>query len=283
MRRRILIALLPSVVLVPCCLSAPAAFPGLSWRPLQPGVELAIVPAVSKGAQKPGPLYVVRVDPRRARIGAALASEAGSRAQTAGEWCRASRFAVAINLGMFQDDQRSNVGYLRHRRHLNNRRWNAYRSVVALNPAAGSLPAALWVDLETAKPGPRLADYDLVVQNLRLIAAERRNVWTRSDRSWSEAALAVDSEGRLLFLFSRAPYAMRDFNALLLRLPLEVVAAMHLEGGPEASLSVHVPGLDLDLAGSYETGFLPSDSNDHQWPIPNVLGVVREDAPPPAR
>jgi hypothetical protein len=264
-------------------LGAPASPPSLSWRPLQPGVELAIVPAVSKGTQKPGPLYVVRVDPRRVKVGAALASETGSRAQTAGEWCRASRLIVAINLGMFQDDQRSNVGYLRHGRHLNNRRWNAYRSVLALNPAAGSLPAALWVDLESAKPDPRLADYDLVVQNLRLIAAERRNVWSPGDRRWSEAALAVDTQGRLLFLFSRAPYAMRDFNALLLSLPLEVVAAMHLEGGPEASLSIHVPGLDLDLAGSYETGFLPSDSNDHQWPIPNVLGVLKEEAAPSGR
>jgi hypothetical protein len=57
---------------------------------------------------------------------------------------------------------------------------------------------------------------------------------------------------------------------------------MHVEGGPEASLSIHVPGLDLDLAGSYETGFLPDDSNREQWPIPNVLGVERvEPAAPP--
>ena len=48
-----------------------------------------------------------------------------------------------------------------------------------------------------------------------------------------------------------------ELNAMLLALPLGVVAAMHLEGGPEASLSIHAPGIDLDLAGSYETGFLP--------------------------
>jgi hypothetical protein len=27
-------------------------------------------------------------------------------------------------------------------------------------------------------------------------------------------------------------------------------------------------------SGSYETGFLPDDSNDRQWVIPNVLGVA---------
>jgi hypothetical protein len=51
---------------------------------------------------------------------------------------------------------------------------------------------------------------------------------------------------------------------------------MHLEGGPEASLSIHVPGLDLDLCGSYETGFLEDESNKEQWPLPNVIGVLRE-------
>jgi hypothetical protein len=58
---------------------------------------------------------------------------------------------------------------------------------------------------------------------------------------------------------------------------------MHLEGGPEVSLSIHVPGLDLDLAGSYETRFRPDDSNRHQWPLPNVLGVLREEAASPPR
>jgi uncharacterized protein YigE (DUF2233 family) len=250
-----------------CCEGTRAAAPQLSWRTLQPGTELAIISADA------GPLYVVRVDAGRAKMGVALASEKKSTARTAAEWCRQARLAVAINAGMFQTDQRSNVGYLRHGQHLNNKRWNAYRSVLAVNPKGKSLPAVLWVDRETSQTDPRLADYDIVVQNLRLIARSGKNVWSPSVKRWSEAALAVDSQGRLLFLFSRAPYAMRDFNAMLLRLPLDVVAAMHLEGGPEASLSIHAPGIDLDLAGSYETGFLPDDSNDRQWPIPNVLGV----------
>lgn len=270
MFRRAAIILLQPLLLVLCCGSTTAAPQPVSWRTLQPGAELAII---SPGATSSGPLYVVRVDARRAKLSVALASEQGP-ARTAGEWCRKARLAVAINAGMFQTDQRSNVGYLRYGRHLNNKQWNAYRSVLGINPKGKSLPAVLWLDRETSRTDPRLADYDIVVQNLRLIARSRRNVWSPSARRWSEAALAVDSQGRLLFLFSRAPYSMRDLNARLLGLPLDVVAAMHLEGGPEASLSIHAPGIDLDLAGSYETGFLPNDSNDRQWPIPNVLGVV---------
>lgn len=245
----------------------------VQWKPLQPGVDLAVI-ALDPGAV----LYVVRVDPQRALVQTALASETGSGSQTAAAWCRKATLAVAINAGMFQDDHRSNVGYLRHGRHLNNGRFNSYRSVVAVNPAEASLPRAVWLDLDQAKATSGLAKYDIVIQNLRLIAGDRKNVWSQSKKRWSEAALAFDSQGRLLFLFSRAPYSMRDFNALILALPLDVTRAMHLEGGPEASLSIHVPGLDLDLCGSYETGFRPDDTNVQQWPIPNVIGVMREGA-----
>ena len=38
------------------------------------------------------------------------------------------------------------------------------------------------------------------------------------------------------------------------------------------ALSIHTGGLDLDLSGSYETGFVENDRNERQWPIPNVIG-----------
>ena len=33
--------------------------------------------------------------------------------------------------------------------------------------------------------------------------------------------------------------------------------------------------LELELIGSYETGFLENDDNARAWPVPNVIGVVR--------
>jgi hypothetical protein len=68
---------------------------------------------------------------------------------------------------------------------------------------------------------------------------------------------------------------MAAFNRRLLALPLGIAPAMHVEGGPEASLSIHAGGVDLDLDGSYETGFNENDDERAQWPIPNVLAVRR--------
>jgi hypothetical protein len=68
---------------------------------------------------------------------------------------------------------------------------------------------------------------------------------------------------------------MKELNDKLLALPIGLTAAMHVEGGPEASLSIHAGGVDLDLNGSYETGFNENDDEKTQWPIPNVLAVPR--------
>jgi hypothetical protein len=230
----------------------------LTWKPIQPGVEYTTIDS----------LHVVRVDPRVAQLAAGIASE-GQPNQTAAQWCKSAHLAVVINLGMYNADHRSHTGYLRDRQHVNSAAVNDYRSVLAFKP----LQPVLWTDLDAAKLPPGLEAYDVVVQNLRLIAAPGRNVWAPNDRKWSEAALAIDGSGRLLFLFSRAPFTMKAFNERLLSLPLDIRQAMHLEGGPEASLSIHGGGVDVDLCGSFETGFLQNDSNHEQWLLPNVLGV----------
>ncbi len=254
------------------------------WRTLQPGVQYARIPLPARSPVGDNHLDVVRVDARRARLRVGLARRHGGRKLTARRWLHRRGLSVAINLGMFARDHRTHVGYTRVGRRLHNRRWRAdYLSAVAFGPRRRGLPPAVMVDLDTPGAKRRLRLYRVVIQNLRLIKAEHHrgvNVWRPKTRKWSEAALAQDRQGRLLFLFCRSPYPLDRWNALLLRLPLGIVRAQHLEGGPEASLSISVPGLHLHRAGSYETGFHENDRNRAQWPLPNVLGVVRV---PPAR
>jgi hypothetical protein len=238
-----------------------------AWRALQPGVEYAVVDE----------LHVVRIDPAAAPLVAAMASAAADRRpRTAAEWCRDRHLAVAINLGMYRDDKLTNVGHAHTRAHANNPAWSSdYKSALAFEPARKGVPGALLVDLDAPGGKDRLTAYGAVVQNLRLIRAPGKSVWSKQDRRWSESAVAMDRQGRVLFVFTRRPYAMPDLNARLLALPLGITTAMHVEGGPEASLSIHAGGVDVDLNGSYETGFSENDGETTQWPIPNVLGVAR--------
>lgn len=253
-----------------------AATPVPDWKPLAKGVEYRTFTLEENASIADGLLHVVRIDPAQAQLDLGLASaEAQHSKRTAAEWAEQKKFVVTINAGMFAiEDDSSNVGYLRHGEHVNQPAWKkTYQSVLVFGPRKQGLRAAQLLDRDAANFDEVVGAYGSAVQNLRLIRSPGASVWKPNKRKWSEALVAEDAKGRLLFVFSRTPYEMADLNARLLKLPLGVVRAFHAEGGPEASLSIRAPGLKLDLCGSFETGFNENDANAAQWPIPNVLGV----------
>jgi hypothetical protein len=217
----------------------------------------------------PSLLHVVRIDPKVAKIEIGTASAIGGGNRTARGWCEDLRAVAAINAGMYDADHSTHTGYLRVGDRVQNPRWaSSYQSLFVLDPALG----AAILDREDAG---ELAKLGAVVQNLRLIRkSTRKSVWQKTEKRWSEAALAEDGKGRILFLFSRSPYAMDRFNAILASLPLDIVTAQHAEGGPEASLSICVGERPVHLSGSYETGFNENDDNAAQWRIPNVIVAI---------
>jgi hypothetical protein len=175
---------------------------------------------------------------------------------------------------MVQVDHVRNVGRLVDGKHVNQAHWTDYKSALVWNPLVSGLPAARLLDLDAPDARSDAGAYSSAVQNLRLIKGDGRNVWKPNGRAWSEAAVAQDRDGRILFLFTRDAYEMDAWNRLVLALPLRIVKAMHVEGGPEASLSLCNREPALHLSGSFETGFNPNDDLHAQWPIPNVLAVV---------
>ena len=85
--------------------------------------------------------------------------------------------------------------------------------MLAFEPKKTTVPPAVMIDLDTPDATARLADYGAAVQNLRLIRAPGRGVWGTQERRWSEAAVAMDNQGRIPFIFARHPFAMADLNA----------------------------------------------------------------------
>ncbi|HXT99047.1 MAG TPA: phosphodiester glycosidase family protein [Polyangia bacterium] len=255
--------------------AGPRAGTLIQWTALEPGIEYATVePPGPKDLPIDGRIQVVRIDPRKRRLEAVMSGGDDAKLRPAGAWCRERHLAVAINMGMYEKDQRTNTGYARKAGYVNNGHWGAtYKAALGVAPTKLGAAPVFMADLDKPADKARLADYGTVVQNLRLIRAGQ-NMWTKQDRRWSEAAVAVDKQGRVLFIFSRYPHTMKELNDILLALPLDIDAAMHVEGGPEASLSIHAGKVNLDLNGSYETGFVENDGEARQWPIPNVLGVL---------
>jgi hypothetical protein len=117
--------------------------------------------------------------------------------------------------------------------------------------------------------------YRTLVQSIRMVSCKGENTWSPQDRKWSTAAIGLDRQGRVLFLHSRSPWSTHDFIDAVKKLPLALSQAMYAEGGPEAQLYVHHGDREVELVGSYETGFHESDDNPAAWPVPNVIGVAR--------
>jgi hypothetical protein len=244
------------------------------WKSIARGVEYARFNVNPSAGTGNGEIHVVRIDPAKARLKLLLASEHDRKNRTTAEWCGEFHLIAAINAGMFLKDYLTNVGYLRNGSHVQNRRWNRkYKSVLAFDPQKTELPPAVMIDLDEPSAMQKAAGYRAVVQNLRLMKDGGVNVWEASEKKWSEAAVGMDGKGRVLFLFCRFPFPMKEFNERIKALALDVTRLMHMEGGPVASLSIRTKDVYLDLSGSYETFLQENDLNLQQWPIPNVIGV----------
>jgi len=248
-----------------------------AWTPLAPGMELGTF-----AANKPSPvgdsrITILRIDPKLwelVLVGKSWYGESENR--TARDWCESHRLTAAINAGMFGDDHKTHVGYLGSKGHVNSSHVNKYMSVAAFDPRKGKgLPEFRIFDLDdpSVTMDSILGGFSSVVQNLRLIKRPGENRWSQQDKMWSEAALGEDSSGRMLFIFSRSPFTMHDLNRELLSLEIGLVAAQHLEGGPEAQLYLGIGDVTHEMSGSYETSFRENDGNAAPWPIPNVLAV----------
>ena len=252
----------------------PAGHAQERWKLLAKGIEYRVFHVNPPPEIGDGKIHIVRLDPAQARLKLLLASEHNKKSRTTAKWCKDFNLVAAINAGMFQEkDFLTNVGYLRNGLHVQNKRWNKYKSVLAFDPKKNGLPAAIMVDLEELDAMKKLGDYSAVVQNLRLIKGNGINVWEKSEKKWSEAAVGMDEQGRVLFLFCALPYPMWEFNEAVKSFGLGITRMMHMEGGPTASLSIRSREVNIDLAGSFETTIDPDDTSSELSLIPNIIGV----------
>lgn len=260
-------------------LSAIIGYSQAGWKQLAPGLDIKEIVAKKTSIEGNSKITVVRIDPDHWElifIGRSTTKDIFCK--TAREWCESYNLTAAINAGMFNEDNWTHTGYLKYKDHINSSAKNSYQSVMAFDPINGKdLPKFQIYDLDAGATILNISkDYNLVIQNLRLIKKPGVNVWKQQDRIWSEAALGEDKKGRILFIFSTSPFSMYDLNKELLNSGIGIVAAQHLEGGPEAQLYLKAGGVEIEVSGGYETGYLEGGDNIAIWPIPNIIGVKQK-------
>jgi len=240
------------------------------WRMLVPGIELGLFSA--PGGQEQ--MQIVRVDARRHPLRLCSAS-AGQPMLTVEEWATKQKLCLVINAGMYDKDGSTHCGYLKnHDVILPSAFRSDYSSICVFSPLNKEAAAFRLLDTDDAGIEKNiLSQYAVAVQNLRLIKHPGENRWKQQPKLWSEAALGEDKEGNALFIFCRAPATMHDFNEHLLNLPINLVSAQHLDGGPPASFYLNCGGVVIRSTGSYESGFNETSSSQKFWLLPHVIGV----------
>jgi hypothetical protein len=255
--------------------TVPGADQGV-WKELDEGLALGEFDAPQKAESGNSRITVLRIDPHYYAFKLLCADEHGKERLTVREWAREHRLVALVNAGMYQQDGFTSVGYMKNFGHLNNRRLNRDNAILAFNATDSNLPEIQLIDRECQDFNSLKAKYQTLIQGIRMISCDRRNVWSQKPDRWSTVAVGLDKSGRVLFLFTRSPYSVHDFIEILLALPLDIRNAMYLEGGPQAAFYVAAGPVEVERHGSLETGFDEAEAIQLAFPIPNVLGIVRK-------
>jgi uncharacterized protein YigE (DUF2233 family) len=265
----------PTPAAPPGAAPAPPQGPQAPWQSLEPGLEMVEVDGPELDGA-PGRITVVRVDPARFDLRLLAASAPGEgEARTARAWAYRAGASAAINAAMYQEDYRTSVSFMKTGDHVNQRRLSKDKAVLAFDPLVSGVPVVKLVDRDCERLEDAAARYATLVQSIRMISCDRKNVWAPSERRYSAAAIGVDRSGRVLFIHARTPWPIHDLVDALLAAPLELAQAMYVEGGPEAQLFARGGGKELERLGTFEN----ADTNTRAWPVPNVIAAVRKKPP----
>jgi hypothetical protein len=113
----------------------PQSVSAQGWKQIAPGLDLQNLAARNHDTFGDSHITIIRIDPDLWELVYMGISQSGEKSgKTAREWCRSLKLTSAINAGMYADNYKTHVGYLRSKDHVNNSHVNNYQSVMAYNP-----------------------------------------------------------------------------------------------------------------------------------------------------
>jgi hypothetical protein len=269
------VAALVAIVISP--LAGDRARPADSpFRVLEPGLEYAEIPAPVPSPQGDSLVRVLRVDPSRFALKLLCASDPRyDRARTPRDWCREFGLLAAANASMFAEDGVTAVSLLRTRNHTDNGHLTKHMAVLAFDAFDDSVPPIQIIDRELQDYPALARHYGTLVQSIRMVSLDGRNVWSPQEQAWSSAAIGIDRSGRALLIHVQSPYTMHDLIEMLLGMPLELKNLMYTDGGPPSQLYLKAGGQEVEIAGAVGIHDAPAIVAADPSPIPNVIGVTR--------
>lgn len=251
----------------------------LTWRSLEPGLSYTSGMSFSFRGYRNIELRVIRIDP--AFFSFHLYNASASPAESAEllsprTWAKRQQMVAAINPGMYQKDFRTSTGLMKTVNHVNNPRLGRDKTLLAFDRNDRDVPEVTIIDRECDDYQQLATKYRSLIQSIRMISCEGKNVWEQKPERWSTAAIASDTAGHILFIHVRTPMTTHDLIAFLQSLPLDLEKALYAEGGYEAQLYINAGTLEEHVSGVADSIVLKATQGSIDFPIPNILGVKRK-------
>ncbi|MDR3358478.1 MAG: phosphodiester glycosidase family protein [Desulfovibrio sp.] len=279
-RLKLLVFLASLVWFLACRTVAPAgdaeswSEPENGWKNLEPGLDFGEFQIRGSKAR----LVAVRLDPVYFDFVLCSRSEADCDSRPLHDWGEQYDLTAAVNASMYLPDGYTSTGYMRQGEHINNGRISGrFGGFFVAGPNAADLPEAGIIERDNPDWRRLIDRYTLVIQNYRMISADRRILWAPGGPHYSISAVAEDGRGRILFLHCREPTEAYAFAQQLLHLPLDVRAVMYVEGGGQAGFLLRSAALTRELHGKSVADYLVTGNVSAL--LPNVLGARKKQNP----
>jgi uncharacterized protein YigE (DUF2233 family) len=250
------------------------------WIQLEAGLEFGAFPSPEKSPVGDNLIRILKIDPKRFQFRLLNASASpGSKRLSARQWVGQNGMVAAINASMYQADKLTSVSLMKTFGHVNNRWYSKDRALLVFDPKKKSLPQAQILDRDCQNVEQLRKLYHTLIQSIRMISCDGKNVWEQQNKKWSTAAIGMNRQGDILFIHVRSPFSTHDLIDNLMKLPIQLKRAMYVEGGAQAQMFIHSGKNKLEFVGNYSTGASETETNSLAWPIPNVVGITRLPSP----
>lgn len=246
------------------------------WTTLVKGVEFIEMDAPEKSFLGDSKLSILRLEPEQLQFFMYNATQMNNLRLTAPQWADSFDLNIVMNAGMYDlANGLIHRGYLKNGKHFNNKKVNLdYNSMIAFAPKDSSNSQFDIFDLQCENWSEVCDQYSCYAQGMRMIDCNGEAMgWNKKNQSCSMLVAAKDEKGRIWFIFSRSPYSHNQMISFLGTFKDDLRNAIYLEGGPETSLYIDIKDHCIEKIGSYVSQTFPTDTNNHFWELPNVIGI----------
>ena len=252
----------------------------INFQKLDTGLYFAEISAPIQSIIGDSKISILKIVPKNYTFHLFAASEYEKTLRTARQWADKFNLNAVFNAGMYSYKFfRKNIGYMKNYNHYNNKKVDVnLNGIIAFNPNKKNIAYFKIFDLSCHKIDEIKQNYNSIIQGMRMIDCNGNAVsWNRNKKMISSIlAISTDKSGNVLLFFTRSPYNVNDMISMMLELPLQINAAIYLEGGPETSLALNANDLIFDRFGSYVSVYRENDTNSRYFKLPNVIGIKKK-------